>query len=252
MADNDPTGPGTALEIFNPRLNEDNPEPRAMCILLLDTSDSMNEPKAQPPIDELNEGLVRFVNDLREDTKAQNRVELAVISFGGQVTVEHEFSEAGDFTPSTLTAGGGTPLSGAILAALDKFDDRKREYISLGINFYMPWLIIMTDGRPTDLPDVTAAALERLQRWQAEKRVTVFPVGVGDKTDFEFLRRTSDRPPLRLKTANLREFFEWVSTNLKKVSDGANYASSDQERAEGGDAGEQTPLAPPPAEWFRA
>jgi uncharacterized protein YegL len=249
LADNNPTGPGTDLVRFTPQLNEDNPEPRTMCILLLDSSASMREPKERPPIDALNRGLVQLAEELCEDPTAQKRVEIAVISFGGQVTTEHEFREAADFTPFTLTAGGSTPLAAAILEALDKFDERKAEYIRLGVNFHMPWLIIMTDGQPKDPPATIAASLERLQRWQAEQRVIVYSVGVGDNADFEFLKKTSNLPPMRVETVQFGEFFAWVSGNMIKVSTGPNHASSDAERARGMQAGEQTELDPPRPAW---
>ena len=40
----------------------ENPEPRCPCVLLLDTSGSMNG----PALDALNEGLKSFKNDLAE------------------------------------------------------------------------------------------------------------------------------------------------------------------------------------------
>ena len=51
----------------------DNPEPRCPCILLLDTSGSMRGAK----IAELNKGLEIFADELRCDTMAAKRVEIA-------------------------------------------------------------------------------------------------------------------------------------------------------------------------------
>jgi uncharacterized protein YegL len=79
----------------------DNPEPRCPCVLLLDTSGSMQgEPVAQ-----LNAGLVTFKNALAADALAAKRVELAIITFG-PVQVLSEFQTADSFQPPSLLAPG--------------------------------------------------------------------------------------------------------------------------------------------------
>ncbi len=55
-----------------------NPEPRCACLLLLDTSGSMQG----QPIAELNAGLVTLKDELMADAMAIQRVEIGVISFG--------------------------------------------------------------------------------------------------------------------------------------------------------------------------
>ena len=56
----------------------DNPEPRCACLLLLDTSGSMEGAK----IAQLNAGLATFAEQLRSDSMAAKRVEVAVVTFG--------------------------------------------------------------------------------------------------------------------------------------------------------------------------
>ena len=56
----------------------DNPEPRCPCLLLLDTSHSMQG----SPIAALNRGIVAFKDELAADTLAMKRVEIAVVTFG--------------------------------------------------------------------------------------------------------------------------------------------------------------------------
>jgi len=51
----------------------DNPEPRCPCVLLLDTSGSMQG----EPINALNNGLRAFKDDLIKDALASKRVEVA-------------------------------------------------------------------------------------------------------------------------------------------------------------------------------
>jgi uncharacterized protein YegL len=60
----------------------ENPEPRCPVVLLLDTSASMTG----DPIAEVQRDLEALEQNLREDRLASLRVELAVITFGGEVT----------------------------------------------------------------------------------------------------------------------------------------------------------------------
>ncbi|MBP1597398.1 MAG: von Willebrand factor type [Acidobacteria bacterium] len=69
-----------------------NPDPRCACVLLLDTSASM----AGPPINELNQSLKVFQEDLQEDPLARRRVEIAVVTFGDKGVTKIQ-----DFVPVT-------------------------------------------------------------------------------------------------------------------------------------------------------
>ena len=68
----------------------ENPEPRCPCVLLLDVSGSMGG----QPITELNSGMVTFKDELSADALASKRVEVSVVSFGGNVQTVCEFTTA--------------------------------------------------------------------------------------------------------------------------------------------------------------
>ena len=57
----------------------ENPEPRVPCVLIVDTSTSMQGPR----IDELNKGLQAYKQELLADPLASKRVEVAIVTFGG-------------------------------------------------------------------------------------------------------------------------------------------------------------------------
>src|SRR5688500_18983113 len=114
----------TAESAFSGVEFAENPEPRVPCVLIVDTSTSMQGPR----IAELNAGLALYREELLADPLAAKRVEVAIVTFGGRVTRLVEFVTAPDFAPPTLETIGGTPMGEAISVALDMIDERKASY----------------------------------------------------------------------------------------------------------------------------
>lgn len=192
----------------------ENPEPRCPCVLLLDTSGSMQG----APLAALNEGLRAFKSDLSKDPLASRRVEVAVVTFNSDVQVAEEFSTADNFEPPNLTAGGQTFMGTGINKALDLLQARKAQYRANGIAYYRPWVFMITDGEPQgEPPDQIERAAQRIRQDEDAKRVAFFAVGVEGAN----LSKLSDvvvRAPIRLIGLDFREMFVWLSASMQKVS----------------------------------
>ncbi len=63
------------------------------------------------PLQELQEGLAVYKDELFADTLARKRVEIAIVTFGGTVQVAQQFVTPEFFTPPTLAATGDTPMA---------------------------------------------------------------------------------------------------------------------------------------------
>lgn len=192
----------------------ENPEPRCPCVLLLDTSGSMQG----APLHALNEGLRMFKDNLALDPLASRRVEVAVITFNSEVTVVQDFCTAEHFEPPTLTAGGMTCMGTGINKALDILQTRKTQYRTNGIAYYRPWVFLITDGEPQgESSDAIKRAGERIRIDENAKRVAFFAVGV-EGANMSELEKVVVRTPMKLIGLNFREMFVWLSASMQKVS----------------------------------
>lgn len=192
----------------------ENPENRCPVILLLDTSRSMTG----RPIQELNEGLKTFKDDLLRDTQASLSVEVAIIEFGKNVKLVQDFVTVDDFTPPVLQADGMTPMGQAIEYALDILEQRKATYKANGIQYYRPWVFMITDGAPTD---AWRNASQRLQEAERNNKLLFFAAGV-EGADMDTLRYIvpPERPPVMLNGLDFTSLFIWLSGSMKRVSHG--------------------------------
>ena len=193
-----------------------NPTARVPVCLCLDTSGSMGG----MPIDELNEGVRLFYEAIREDETALYSAEVSIVTFGGEAQCIADFASL-EVQPNApmLTANGMTPMGEAVNMGLDLLEQRKDEYKDRGVDYYQPWLVLMTDGAPNGDSAELSRAINRTADLVNQKKLTVFPIGIGPDADMGVLAQFSPkRPPLKLQGLKFREFFAWLSKSVSKTS----------------------------------
>ncbi len=193
--------------------------PHCATILILDTSASM----AGNKIAELNEGLQILADELLNDDLASKRVDLAIITFGNGVEIVTDFTGISDFNPPELTASGVTPMGEAILAGIDLLEKRKAEYREIGVDYYRPWIFLITDGQPTDMhkgDEMFEKVVNAVHEGEKNRKFLFWALGV-DRANMTLLNEISpkNRVPLKLQEAKWTEMFEWLSRSLAMISD---------------------------------
>ena len=189
-----------------------NPTPRVPICILLDTSSSMEG----APIDELNEGVKLFIEALKMDEIACYSADISIITFGGDVDKIIDFGPIDELIVPTLQASGYTPMGEAAEEGLKNLEKRKSEYKNEMVEYFQPWMVLMTDGQPTDEYESSARKISSLIQ---DKKMTIFPIGIGSSANMDVLNEFSPlRAPLKLQGLNFKGFFEWLSQSVTIVS----------------------------------
>ena len=196
---------------FNETEFADNLEPRCACVLVLDTSGSMKG----LPIQKLNEGYKLFINTLKKDNLSSLRIELCVLACGGGVKLVQDFTTVDRVSVKPFLSDGDTPMGEAITTAVAKVTERKKVYRTNGIQYYRPWVFMITDGEPTD---EWKRAVTLIHEQEKGRHLSFFAVGV-EGANMHILNQISVRKVVQLRGLNFAGMFEWLSGSLSAVAE---------------------------------
>lgn len=190
----------------------DNPSARVPVCLVLDTSASMNGEK----ILELNRAIASFYQAVLSDECARDAAEAAIVTFGGRVEKVVDFSSMARQRVPQLRPEGMTPMGGAVNLALDLLEQVKRVYSTQGVDYYQPWMVLMTDGEATDdIRDAVSRCRDLLER----RKLTVFPVAIGQNANIAKLGEFAPGlKPLRIQSLDFGRFFAWLAKSISVAS----------------------------------
>lgn len=219
-----------------------NPTPRVPICLCLDTSGSMGavEGECVPTgetifedgrtwtivtggtsrINELQKGVELFYDAIRDDEIAVYSAEICIVTFNSKAECVMDFANIKRQTDiPELDAVGDTAMGEGVNLALDLLEKRKQEYKDKGVDYYQPWLVLMTDGVPNGAASEMSRAVARTVEMVNNRKLTVFPIAIDNESDISALAKFSPkRPPLKLQGLKFREFFAWLSKSVSKTS----------------------------------
>lgn len=189
---------------------------RQPIVFVLDTS---NLTKRQ--ISALNEGLELFHDEmgcLVEEDISFEGVEIAVVTYGGDVTVEQEFTPIEQWTPPTLSRERYSPMGEAIIETCRVVEDRKEEYQANDQPYRKPEIWLLASSTPTDMNegDEIWNRVERiLERGIDGDHFRFIQAGVAgvDLETLSQLTPETDIPLLKVKEQKnmFRDYFEFVA-----------------------------------------
>ena len=181
----------------------------------LDVSGSM----AGYPIEQLNDGLQSFFASIRENEETKSSADIAIITFGGSVDIFLPFGKTGkdQSIPRIQATTSLTPIGEGILTALELLNARKEGYKQMGIKYYQPWLVVITDGAPQG--DNAVENMEKAIELEDNDKLVVFNIGVGNSADFPMLQRLSGKreKPISISTAQFGKLFAFLGSSSSSV-----------------------------------
>lgn len=192
----------------------ENWDQKCCCVLVLDVSGSMEG----TPIQELNEGLQSFSQDIEADSTTANRLEVSIVTFNSQVNTIVEPSLVTKFSMPTLEAEGGTKLVDGVKEGINIARSRKSWYKDTGQPYYRPWIILITDGDPDEMQNISNLSNE-IRTAMANREFFFLAIGV-QSADMKKLNDISDPswPAMKLKGLKFSEFFRWLSMSMSTVT----------------------------------
>lgn len=187
-------------------------EPHVACCLLVDTSGSMSGEK----IAQLNDALKMFRPAVCEDPLSARRVDVCLVEFNTKVKVVSTFCPITQFNPPELKAFGGTSMGAGIRYALELVHDQVQNYHKAGVECYKPFVLMITDGCPTD----NVIGIEKViaERESSGKYGHLRFHAFGVKgADMKLLARLTHRT-LAITDNAFDEIFNWASKSMQIIS----------------------------------
>ena len=197
-------------------------------IFALDKSGSMNRMNSvgMSAIELLMASINRFRDDICQDEKAAEAVDVAVVAFDNDAKVLQPWVSIKNMNHISCTANGGTNLSDGLSLALDMLQDQAHMYEELYSETKIPWMIVITDGDGGDITDVAARISERV-RAHKMKLFILAVEGYNENTAELLLdgyRGTNVRPLYKITEKNGFDFtkiFNFFAISTKAVSTSA-------------------------------
>lgn len=198
---------------FNREIFPDNYEPKLSLVFLLDVSTSMQGEGIQ----QLNLGLRQFETLMMQDPVAMARLEVSVVSFATKTRLERDFAPLGNLPLPKMTAGGRTHMMQAIMASIELLKRQKHHYKNMGIQYYRPYIILITDGAPwpnKELGDVPETIYNGINT-----KSFVFQAFGAGKANMRILQKIShpDFPPQKIQGYDFDSFFRWLTPSISTM-----------------------------------
>ena len=222
----------------------ENPTPRVPICCVLDASGSMSEvvggdfvstgrtiekdgkiwdivSGGVTRLNEMNQGLGVFFKALENDQIARYSAEISIVAFAGDAEMVLDFMPL-DNIPKNISIEEAdlddTSIGKGVSLALELLDRRKAEYKEAGVDYFQPWLVLMTDGKPVN--DDSYIKVSRIVSDRVnQKKLVVFPISVGPEADMDILALFSPAfTPLKLKELKFKEFFNWLASSVSAIS----------------------------------
>lgn len=197
-------------------------EPHLACVLLLDVSGSM----VGDSVSNLNKAISRFKEHVSKDEMTRKCVEIAIVTFSSQVNVVSDFVPIEKFPDINLQADGSAMMAEGINQAIDMVKRRNVFYQQIGIPFFDPIIIMLTDGVSDSSPDEMECVAKRIQEEETDEskgKLKLWVVGISDCDYYEMFKLT--KRVIKLRDCDDYDFtgiFDFHFSEIQKMTFGTD------------------------------
>lgn len=226
-----------------------NTSRRLPIVFCVDVSPSMNTKATDVSysrMDLANRVINVIVDELRKNNKAWSAAEIAVVTFTEKIIRnDMEFQPISSFSVPTFStvSPGGTNLANAIMTSIEKLENIKSGYISHSIRFYLPFLILITDGNTDQNEDsqrlelaIKAIHEHCVSHGNGDNIIIPYVIGVGSGVEEKTLNKMAelfmkkaiiiDDDMMRNEEEIISEVLQLIGSSITKSVNLSTYAAS--------------------------
>lgn len=201
--------------------------PQVPTLFLLDTSASMSKSHdGKQRIEHLQEGLDHFKEEISNHFEASEGVSVSVVTFGGEASIEQDFTPFKEWNPPNLSTQGTTPMSEAIMKGIGKLEDYKDAIDDDKYDRKRAHVWLLTDGEPDREPGSKEweKAKEAINDAVDGKHVMMFAGAVTEDSNKQRLKQLiepADKAATAFKvdSGSFKEVFEIASNSVSAESE---------------------------------
>ena len=184
----------------------------------------------------LQKGVEAFYDAVYSDEMTRYTVEVAIVTFSDGVRKVKDFSRLERMRrnrdkrlegcgmldcPELRVGGQQTRMGDGVNLALDLLEQCKRDYVKRGVDYFQPWLVLISDGGDTGSPHAFERARGRIAELVSEKRLAVYPMAIGSQARIDVLNKLSPvQQALSLESISMPGVFRWLAKSAEQVSGG--------------------------------
>ncbi|MGN1032257.1 MAG: VWA domain-containing protein [Intestinibacter sp.] len=186
-------------------------ETHVAVIIVVDTSGSM-----VPNIAELNNAFKLWCETAKNNLSENDIIDVAVIEYNTDVKVANEFTPLSRLETHEFTAQGMTSTGKALEKAIEMCKKQVNRYRKEGIDAHIPWILLFTDGMPTDSIQNAKQILEEERSKGKYGHVKLWAVAT-DNADLNTLKELTNRV-IYMKDHDYKSMFNWARESMVLLS----------------------------------
>jgi uncharacterized protein YegL len=183
-------------------------KPLPVC-LLLDVSGSMGGDKIQ----NLNNAVKDMLDTFRDTENSETEIHVAIITFGGELTLHQPLTSAGLVKWQNLSASGGTPLGEALKMAKAMIEDKN----IVPSRAYRPAVILVSDGQPdpgSDWQNPLDGFIKDGRTAKCDRMAMAIGKDADESVLGKFIEGTKNPLFYAANAKQMREFFKLVAMSV--------------------------------------